>query len=85
MHYKNNDKNYHNMENAQKNNEIGFREWYNSLDTQKKREFREQLLQASGMQFPTFYSKLQRNCSFNPLEQKAIQEIVGNDFKIIFP
>lgn len=73
------------MENDQKNNEIGFREWYDSLDMQKKRAFREALLQMSGMQFSTFYSKLQRNCSFNPLEQKAIQEIVGNDLKILFP
>lgn len=73
------------MKNAQKNNEIGFREWYDSLDTLKKREFREDLIKSSGMQFSTFYSKLQRNCSFTPLEQREIQQLAGEGIIIIFP
>lgn len=73
------------MEQTSKKHEKTFLEWYNSLDVLSKRSFRLKLINASGMQAPTFYSKVQRNCSFTPLEQKAIQDIVGENIIIIFP
>lgn len=85
LHYKYNHKKHYDMVIAEKRKEISFREWYDSLDTLKKREFRDEFIRVSGMQFSTFYSKLQRNCSFSPLEQEAIQRIVGNQIQIKFP
>ena len=67
------------MELATKTKQISFREWYNSLDSLGKIKF----MNISGIKYPTFYSKLQRNF-FSPLEKKAIQELVGDQHKIIF-
>lgn len=72
------------METELKKQEKTLPEWYNSLDILSKRNFRKELIKVSGMEAPTFYSKMQRNCSFTPLEQKAIQEIVGEEIKIRF-
>lgn len=65
---------------------IPFREWYDSLDNSDKRKFRDELIRVSGMQFPTFYSKLRRNF-FSPLEIKAMSEIIYSLMakKIHFP
>lgn len=71
------------METGIKTKQITFREWYNSLDTLEKREFRDTFMSISGIQFPTFYSKLQRN-NFTNLEKKAIKEIVGDRYEITF-
>lgn len=60
-----------------------FRVWYDSLGNIKKREFRDAFMKTSGIQFPTFYSKLQRN-SFTILEKKAIREIIGEEYEIHF-
>lgn len=54
---------------------IPFRTWYDALDNTEKRKFRNELLRVSGMQFPTFYSKLRRN-SFSPLEMEAMCKII---------
>ena len=55
------------MELATKTKQISFREWYNSLDSLGKIKFRDQFMNISGIKYPTFYSKLQRNTrlSFN--------------------
>ena len=71
------------MELATKTKQISFREWYNSLDSLGKIKFRDQFMNISGIKYPTFYSKLQRKF-FSPLEKKAIQELVGDQHKIIF-
>ena len=72
------------METGAKMKQISFREWYNSLGTLEKREFRDTFMEVSGIQFPTFYSKLQRN-SFTILEKKAIKEIIGDlQYEITF-
>ena len=54
---------------------IPFRTWYDALDNTEKRKFRNELLRVSGMQFPTFYSKLRRN-SFSPLEMESMCKII---------
>ncbi len=59
----------------QENGFIPFRVWYDALSNVEKRKFRGELIRVSGMQFPTFYSKLRRN-SFTPLEMKAMSEII---------
>ena len=83
MQYKCNNKIYTKMELATKTQQISFREWYNSLDSLGKIKFRDQFMNISGIKYPTFYSKLQRNF-FSLLEKKAIQELVGDQYKIIF-
>lgn len=63
---------------------IPFRAWYDALDNTEKRRFRDELIRVSGMQFPTFYSKLRRN-SFSPLEMKAMSEIINSIAGLQFP
>lgn len=58
-----------------------FKEWYNSLSSDEKSEFRDAFLAASGLKYPSFYSKLARGV-FSLLEQKFIVEYAK--CKIVF-
>ena len=71
------------METAVKTKQITFREWYDSLEPLEKREFRNEFIRVSGIQFSTFYPKLQRN-SFSKLEKEAIQKLIGEQNEITF-
>jgi hypothetical protein len=62
------------MEVVEKSKKMTFRDYYKSLDEEQKREVRDKYLAASGMSFPTFYSKLRRG-NYTLLEQKAIESI----------
>lgn len=53
-----------------------FQEWYNSLSTENKEVFRYQFLSATGLKYPTFYSKLARG-RFAKLEQDFIIKYAG--------
>lgn len=56
------------------NNQIKtFKEWYNSLSSDSKSDFRDAFLVATGLKYPSFYSKLSRGV-FSLLEQKFIIE-----------
>ena len=71
------------METAVKTKQITFREWYDSLEPLENREFRNEFIRVSGIQFSTFYTKLQRN-SFSKLEKEAIQKLIGEQNEITF-
>ena len=71
------------METAVKTKQITFREWYDSREPLEKREFRNEFIRVSGIQFSTFYTKLQRN-SFSKLEKEAIQKLIGEQNEITF-
>lgn len=72
------------METTLESKSMSIREWYDTLGTLEKREFRDELILVSGMQPPTFYSKLKRG-NYSPLEMDAIKKIVGNNIEIVFP
>ena len=48
------------MENAEKIEKMTFKDYYQSLDEERKKAVRDQFLVASGISYPTFYSKLTR-------------------------
>lgn len=50
-----------------------FKEWYNSLSSKEKSDFRDVFLAASGLKYPSFYSKLARGV-FSRFEQKFITD-----------
>jgi len=50
-----------------------FKEWYNSLSSEEKSKFRDSFLTASGLKYPSFYSKLARG-AFSRFEQKFITD-----------
>lgn len=50
-----------------------FKEWYNSLSSGEKSNFRDAFLAASGLKYPSFYSKLARGV-FSRFEQKFITD-----------
>lgn len=56
------------------NNKIKtFREWYDELNPGEKGCFRDAFLEASGLKYPSFYSKLSRG-KFSKLERDFILE-----------
>lgn len=50
-----------------------FREWYDELSPDEKGFFRDAFLNATGLKYPTFYSKINRN-KFSKLEREFILE-----------
>ena len=67
------------MDKPEKVNKISFKDYYQSLTEDKKKELREKVIAGCGISYPTFYSKLQRgNYSF--LEQKEIMNICQMEF-----
>ncbi len=65
-----------------KNDIKTFKEWYASLQSNEKAHFRDAFLAASGLKYPSFYSKLARGV-FSLLEQKFITDYAG--IEIDFP
>lgn len=53
-----------------------FKEWYESLPLTEKSKFRDAFLTASGLKYPSFYSKIARG-AFSLLEQKFITDYAG--------
>ena len=80
LHYKVNNKKYNSDGNSRKNETNYFSD---SLEPLEKREFRNEFIRVSGIQFSTFYTKLQRN-SFSKLEKEAIQKLIGEQNEITF-
>ncbi len=56
-----------------------FLKYYKSLQTEKKIEVRDEFLLKSGLQYPSWYSKI-RTGNFSKLEISALSEICGVDF-----
>lgn len=59
-----------------------FKEWYDSLTLQEKKDFRALFLKETGLSYPTFYSKITRS-NFSLLEQKFIIEYVKQDLAFL--
>ena len=70
------------MENAEKIEKMTFKDYYQSLDEERKKAVRDQFLVASGISYPTFYSKLTRE-NYSLLERRALETICQTSFKIM--
>lgn len=57
-----------------------FKDYYQTLDEEKKKAVRDQFLMASGISYPTFYSKLTRE-NYALLERRALETICQTTFK----
>lgn len=55
---------------------IQIEKWYKSLPLNSRKEIRDIFIQRAGISFPTFYSKLARNC-FKDHERAILQELAG--------
>ena len=70
------------MENAEKIEKMTFKDYYQSLDEERKKAVRDQFLVASGISYPTFYSKLTRE-NYSLLERRALETICQTTLKSI--
>ena len=65
------------------NNEVKiFKDWYDSLTLEERKEFRTVFLKETGLLYPSFYSKLARS-KFSLLEQRFIQEYAGENLDFV--
>jgi len=67
------------MENAEKIEKMTFKDYYQSLDEEMKKEVRNNFLEGSGISYPTFYSKLTRE-NYSLLERKLLETICQTTF-----
>ncbi|RHJ80653.1 hypothetical protein [Parabacteroides sp. AM08-6] len=56
-----------------------FKDYYQSLDEERKKEIRNKFLEESGISYPTFYSKLNRE-NYSLLERKVLETICQMTF-----
>jgi hypothetical protein len=64
-----------------KKTELSINDYYNSLDTnEKKRAFREKVINTLDIQFMTFYDKMRKR-NWNKLQESALKQIVEEDAK----
>lgn len=63
----------------EKTNKITFQDYYFSLSPKEKRELRKTFIEASGIEYPTFFSKLTRS-NYSNLEKKELEKLTGKTF-----
>ena len=64
-----------------KKTEWSINDYYNSLDTnEKKRAFREKVINTLDIQFMTFYDKMRKR-NWNKLQESALKQILEEDAK----
>lgn len=64
-----------------KKTELSINDYYNSLDTnEKKRAFREKVINTLDIQFMTFYDKMRKR-NWNKLQESALKQIVEENAK----
>lgn len=64
-----------------KKTELSINDYYNSLDTnEKKRAFREKVINTLDIQFMTFYDKMRKR-NWNKLQESALKQILEEDAK----
>jgi hypothetical protein len=63
------------MEKGQNLSKMVFKDQYDALGEQEKKEFKKAFLEKSGISYPSFYVKL-RNNTFKPLEEKCFNELM---------
>lgn len=64
-----------------KKTELSINDYYNSLDTnEKKRAFREKVINTLDIQFMTFYDKMRKR-NWNKLQESVLKQIVEEDAK----
>ncbi len=67
------------MKESDKSNRIAFIEYYFTLSPKEKQRVRDEFLKSSGISYPTWYSKLNRN-NFSILEMKELSRICNLEF-----
>lgn len=70
------------MENAEKIEKMTFKDYYQSLDEEMKKEVRNNFLEGSGISYPTFYSKLTRE-NYSLLERKTFRNDMSNNIYLV--
>lgn len=71
------------MKKEQNLSKMVFKDQYDALSEQDKKEFREAFLKKSGVSYPSFYVKL-RNNTFKPLEEKCFSELM-TQYNFVIP
>ena len=56
-----------------------FKEHFDSLSKEKRVEIRDRFLEATGLSYPSWYTKIYNN-SFSKLEMKELSKICGCEF-----
>ena len=68
------------IENAENNEKISFKDYFDSLPTEESNVVRDQMLRSSGISYPSFYGKLQSG-KWKPLELKELGRITNKEFE----
>lgn len=72
------------MGNKEEIQKMPFRDYYDQLGEEQRVELRTQIMNESGMSYPTFYYKLSKR-KFLPLERVMIAELCGKSIIDLFP
>ena len=56
-----------------------FSDYYKSLEASDKKRIRSEFISRSGIEFPTFYTKLNSG-KYSLLEQKLLEELCSTEF-----
>jgi len=67
------------IENAENNEKISFKDYFDSLPTEESNVVRDEMLRSSGISYPSFYGKLQSG-KWKPLELKELGRITNKEF-----
>lgn len=67
------------IENAENNEKISFKDYFDSLPTEESNIVRDEMLRSSGISYPSFYGKLQSG-KWKPLELKELGRITNKEF-----
>lgn len=67
------------MHKKEKLKKIDFRDYYTSQDPEEKLRIRDAFLEATGIRYITWYSKVQRAC-FSKLEKAELSKICKTQF-----
>lgn len=68
------------VENAENNEKISFKDYFDSLPTEESNVVRDEMLRSSGISYPSFYGKLQSG-KWKPLELKELGRITNKEFE----
>lgn len=66
---------------ARKFDKKAFERYYDSLSSEEKKRVRDEFLEATGLSYPSWFTKRSRGF-FSILELQKLQEITGIDFSI---
>ena len=73
------------MTKMNKNQNLGFKAYYDQLDTNQRLSIRDQFIAETEVALPTFYNKKENPSRFTKLERDILSRITDKEIDFLFP